>query len=383
MDKKSIAEIRRLIKPESCIDRIRGCYVSEDGTVIRELHDSVHSMEKDSLEKYCEILRSSLSGKPGRNLFNMEFPLEEEEEGEGGRQQRLYSFLQTELKDDRRLTEFFEKIVENFHSEGKYLILLMHGSYDIPAKGSDNIELEDASDYVYSFLICAICPVNLMKEGLCYDEDACTFLDRRTDWAAQKPVCGFLYPAFNDRQPDIHSLLYYCRKEQERHEEISADVLGCSLPIPETDQKDIFKSMVEQTLGRNCDFENVKNLSEAVSDLIEEQKDSGEPAQIEKNDMRRLLLENGAEQEVLSDFDKAYDEAVGAGVPLMAENLVDTGKLEVSSPNVKIRVNAEMSEMLRTKVIDGMEYLLIPVVDDLEVNGIRILQTKRGEESEK
>lgn len=381
MDKKSIAEIRKTIKPESCIDRIRGCYVSEDGTVIRELHDSVHSMEKDSLEKYCEILRGSLSGKLGKNLFNMEFPLEEEKEG--GRQQLLYSLLQSELDDDSRLTDFFEKVVENFRIEGKYLVLLMHGAYDIPARGSDNAGMEDASDYVYSFLICAICPVTLMKEGLCYDEDACTFLDRRSDWAAQKPVCGFLYPAFNDRSPDIHSLLYYCRKEQERHEEISADLLGCSLPIPETDQKDLFKSMVEQTLGRNCDFENVKNISEAVGELIEEQKDSGEPAQIEKADMRRLLLENGADQEILGDFDQAYDEAVGAGVPLMAENLVDTGKLEVQSPTMKIRVNADMADMLKTRVIDGMEYLLIPVVDDLEVNGIRILQTKRGEEREK
>ena len=30
-----------------------------------------------------------------------------------------------------------------------------------------------------------------------------------------------------------------------------------------------------------------------------------------------------------------------------------------------------------TRVIDGMEYLLIPVVDELEVNGIRILQAKK------
>jgi hypothetical protein len=36
-----------------------------------------------------------------------------------------------------------------------------------------------------------------------------------------------------------------------------------------------------------------------------------------------------------------------------------------------------MADMLKTRVIDGMEYLLIPVVDELEVNGIRILQTKK------
>ena len=375
MDKKAISEIRKLIKPDSCIDRIRACYVNEEGEVIRELHDSLAAMEKESMEKYCEILRSAMSGKPGRNLFNMEFPLEEE--AEGGRQQLLYRLQQSELKNDDLLTLFFNKVVENFRSQTKYLILLVHGTYDIPARGSDNEEMEDASDYVYSFLLCCICPVTLMKEGLCYYEEACTFLDRRMDWAVQKPVSGFLFPAFNDRQPDIHSLLYYCRKEDERHEEISSDLLGCVLPIPESGQKELFKSMVEQTLGRDCTFENVKNLNDAVGELIEQNKDSGEPVQIEKAQMRRLLSENGADQSVLSDFDAAYDEAVGEGVPLMAENLVETTKLEVKSPSLKISVKADMADMLKTRVIDGMEYLLIPVVDELEVNGIRILQAKK------
>ena len=375
MDKKAISEIRKLIKPDSCVDRIRGCYVNEEGQVIHELHDSLASMEKESLEKYCEILRGALSGKLGRNLFNMEFPIIGETEGSG--QQMLYRLQQSGLKDDSLLTEFFEDVVKHFRCDSKYLILLIHGIYDIPAKGSDNAEMEDASDYVYSFLLCCICPVILMKEGLCYDEDACTFLDRRMDWAVQKPVSGFLFPAFNDRQPDVHSLLYYCRKEDARHEEISADLLGCSLPIPEADQKELFKSMVEQTLGRDCNFENVRNLNDAVSEIIEQNKDSGEPVQIEKAEMRRLLSENGADQSVLSDFDAAYDEAVGEGVPLMAENLIDTSKLEVKSPSLRISVKSEMADMLKTRVIDGMEYLLIPVTDELEVNGIRILQTRK------
>ena len=63
----------------------------------------------------------------------------------------------------------------------------------------------------------------------------------------------------------------------------------------------------------------------------------------------------------------------------MAENLIDTGRLEVKSPSMKISVKSDMADMLKTRVIDGMEYLLIPVVDELEVNGIRILQTKREE----
>ena len=375
MDKRSIAEIRKLIKPDSCITRLRGCYVNEEGEVIRELHDSIGAMEKDSLEKYCEVLRSGISGKVGRNLFTMEFPLGQELHGDSYK--LLHALQQSELKDDALLTTYYKQIIEHFQIDSKYLILVLHGLYDIPAKGRDNEEMEDASDYVYSFLLTCICPVRLMKEGLCYDEEACTFLDRRTDWAVQKPVLGMLFPAFEDRQPDLHSLLYYCRKEEERHEEICSDLFGLSLPIAETDQRALFTSIVEQTLGRSCDFENVRNLTEAVGDLIRENEDAGEPVQIEREQMRRLLSENGAEQSVLSDFDEAYDEAVGEGVPLMAENLVDTSKLEVKSDHMKLNVKAEMSEMVQTRVIDGVEYLLIPIGDGLTVNGIRVLQTQK------
>ncbi len=379
MDKKSVSEIKKLLKSDSYIDRIRGCYVDEQGEIIMQTQDSLANMEKESMEKYCEIMRATLSGKFGRNLFNMEFPTAEEMEG--GRQEMLYKLMKSELKDEALVTDFFTRTVEKFHSETKYLILLVHGTYDIPAKGSDNADMEDASDYVYNFILCSICPVILMKEGLCYDDVAGTFLDRRTDWAVQKPVCGFLFPAFNDRQPDLHSLLYFGKKEEERHEEISADLLGCTLPMPETDQKELFKTIVEQTLGRNCDFENVKNLTDAVNDLIEQQKDvSDEPVQIEKSELRSLLADNGADQEVLGEFDKAYDEAVGEDVPFMAENIGGASKLEVKSPHMKISVNADMTEMIKTRIIDGMEYLLIPVVDDVEVNGIRILKSQNAPE---
>ena len=81
--------------------------------------------------------------------------------------------------------------------------------------------------------------------------------------------------------------------------------------------------------------------------MIEQNKDAGEPVQIEKAQMRRLLYENGADQSVLSDFDAAYDEAVGEGVPLMAENLVDTSRFEVKSPSLKISVKSDMSDMLK------------------------------------
>lgn len=376
MDKKAIAEIRKLMTMNNCrIDKIRGCYVDENREIVTELHETFLALEESTVEKYCEIFRQTLGGKPGKNLFNLEFPLEEE--AAGGRQDLLYRLEQSGLEDSTLVRAFWDRVIETVKFPEKYLILLAHGIYDIPGRTSDGFDMEDASDYVYSFILCSICPVILLKEGLCYDSDKKSFLDRRNDWAVQRPDTGFLFPAFNDRGPDIHQTLFFARRPDELHEEIPSDLLGCPMPLPEDDQRDVFKNVVEATLGRDCDFENVKNIHEAIGQLVEEEKDSGEPPRIEKVQLRRILYENGADGDSLDTFDAAFDEAVGVGGSLMAENAADTRKLEIKTPSLRITVKSEMADMIKTRFIDGIEYLTIPVADDIEVNGIRILQSRK------
>lgn len=376
MDKKAIAEIRKLMTLKNCrIGRIRGCYVDENREIVTELHETFLALEESTVEKYCEIFRQTLGGKPGKNLFNLEFPLEEE--APGGRQDMLNRLLQSGLEDKALVRAFFDKVIETAAFPEKYLILLAHGVYDIPGRTSDGIDMEDASDYVYSFILCSLCPVILLKEGLCYDSETRSFLDRRNDWAVQRPDTGFLFPSFNDRGTDLHQSLFFARRPDELHEEIPAELLGCPMPLPEEDQRGVFKNVVEVTLGRDCDFENVKNVHEAIGQIVEEEKDSGEPARIEKVQLRRILYENGAPQESLETFDQAFDEAVGEGGSLMAENVADIKKLEIKTPSLRITVKAEMADMIRTRFIDGVEYLTIPVADDIEVNGIRILQSRK------
>ena len=376
LDKKAIAEIRKLMTMNNCrIDRIRGCYVDENREIVTELRETFLALEESTVEKYCEIFRQTLGGKLGKNLFNLEFPLSEEEAG--GRQDMLYRLQQSGLEDSTLVRAFFDRVIETAKFPDKYLILLAHGIYDIPGRTSDGIDMDDASDYVYDFVLCSICPVILLKEGLCYDPEKMSFLDRRSDWAVQRPDAGFLFPAFNDRGSDIHQALFFARRPDEMHPELMEDFLGCPMPLPEEDQRGVFKNVVEATLGRDCDFENVKNIHEAIGQLVEQEKDSGEPAQIEKVQLRRILYENGAPQESLDIFDEAFDAAVGEGGTLMAENAADTKKLEIKTPSLRITVKAEMADMIKTRFIDGVEYLTIPVAADIEVNGIRILQSRK------
>lgn len=380
MDKKAVTEVKKCFNKNDCrIDRMRACYVNEEKEKIETMHDTFLALQDEEMAKYCEIFKKSMSGKFGRNLFNVEFPLIEEQPG--GHQEALYRLQQSELRDDALVQGFFDRVIESCTIPGKYLIILVHGVYDIPKKTTDGILMDDASEDVYSFLLCSICPVSLLREGLCYDSAAGTFLSRTDDWAVQKPEAAFLFPSFNDRNTDIHEALFYAKNPKERHEELSRDILGTELPRAEAEQQNLFRAVIEATLDRDCDFETVKNISESVKELIREAEDAETPAVLGKRELGRFLEENGANEDQMKKFESVYEEAMGEDdSPLLAENVTDSKNLVVKSDNVKLSVKSEVSDIIETRIIDGREFLLIPVSDNIEVNGIRIHSRNSSEE---
>ena len=372
MAKKGINEIRRLFDKNDCrVDRMYGCYVDEKKQRIAELKDSFHSLQDEELFKYCELFKKAVSGRIGRNLFNMEFPLAEEREG--GHQAWLYRLLRSGLKDEALVDELFQRVIDSYRSAEKYLILLVHGSYDIPGRSSDGIGLVDASEDVYSFIELSVCPVSLLRDGLCYDAAEQAFFSRTEDWGVQKPEAGLLYPAFNERNTDIHAALWYAKNEKTRHEELAGALLGMELPRPETAERDVFHEVIELALGEDCDFENVRNISEAVNRIAEEGKEAGEPALVEKHDIRRILCDSGADEAAIERFDAAYEEIIGEEAqPLLVENIAEPKKLSIQSEQLRIDIKPESAELIETRVIDGREYFLIPVTEQVTVNGIRL-----------
>ena len=150
------------------------------------------SQSEEECFKYFEIFRKSLSGTVGKNLINLEFPLDAEMEG--GAQEFLMRLRDSRLKDDELLEEFYDRVIESFDYGENYLILLVHGAYDIPGKASDNEEMFDASDEVYEYLLCAVCPVNLSKAGLSYDAENNRFGSRVRDWLVELPHGRLPFP---------------------------------------------------------------------------------------------------------------------------------------------------------------------------------------------
>ena len=79
MTKQEISEIKKLFTPKNCsITRICGCYVDAEKNIKTKLKEAFLSLEEEEMFKYFKIFKSTLSGTIGKNLLNMEFPLEQE-----------------------------------------------------------------------------------------------------------------------------------------------------------------------------------------------------------------------------------------------------------------------------------------------------------------
>lgn len=164
MNKKEISEIKKQFSPANCaITRICGCYVDADKNKKTELKEAFLSLSEEEMFKYFEIFKKTLSGTLGKNLMNMEFPLDQEKEG--GTQEFLMKLRASKLKDDQLIESFYDKIIENYDYPENYYIILIHAVYDIPGKTSDGIEMDDASEEIYEHILCSICPVKLSKAG--------------------------------------------------------------------------------------------------------------------------------------------------------------------------------------------------------------------------
>ena len=349
-----------------------GCYVDAEKQKRLTLKEAFLSLPEEEMFKYIDIFRKTLSGSIGKTMLNMEFPMEQETKKDGT-QRFLMKLLESKLTDDDLLNEFYDKIISVYNYPENYFIILTHDAYDIPKITSDGVENFDASEYVYDYILCCICPVKLTKPGLCYNAETNHIQDRIRDWVVEAPQSGFLFPAFNDRNMDIHNLLYYSKKSDELDAVITEEVLGCQLPLPAKSQKETFNNILEESLGLDCDYEVVKTIHENLNQMLAETSEEPEPLALAKEDMSHLLMKSGVEEKEIETFETRFDETVGEDQCLMAANISSPKKFEVSTPDVKVTVNPQRTDLVETKIIDGVPYLMIEINDLVEVNGIQVV----------
>ena len=378
MNKKEISEIRKLFAKDSCrIDSLAACYVSIEKEKTFVINEALSSLSEEELQYHLSIFHKCLGGTLGKNLINMEFPLDAEF-GEG-QQKFLLNLRDSGLKEEEILEKFFDLIIANYPSSDKYYIVAIHGNYDVPGKGKDGAVLEDASEIVYEYILCAICPVKLSKAALGYDSDSNRIRERVRDWVVEAPEKAFLFPAFNDRGPDIHSMLYYTKKAEELFPEFVETVFGTTSPLSPETQTETFNSLITETLGDEVSLEIVQRVQENIAEVIEQNKEIPEPVELTPYEMKELLGRSGVEDEKLENFEKTFKEVAGEKATIIADNLPVVKQLKIKAPDIEIKVKPESAYLISHKMVDGVLSIVIPVGEGVEVNGIAVKHIENQE----
>lgn len=373
MNEKEIGEIRRRVRRDrSNMTAIYGCYVNDNKEIISEFHQSLGIMPENEAEKYFGLLKRTLSGTVGKNLIDLTFKTSQV--AGSPEHQMLMELRKTALKDDELRMAFYEKVMQSLNLEGSYLILIGCDSYDVPFRGKDGGNQADNSSEVYTYLLCAVCPVKQTKASLHYVPEEKEFHDGGMAQIASAPAIGFLFPAFDDRATNIYNALYYTRDITQSQEAFVETVFNTPLPKPAAEQKKSFETLLASTLEDECSLEVVQQVHDQLCQCIELHKESKEPEPllVSKEQVKDVLSSCGVSEPHIAKFSVDFDSTFGFEAELHPKNIIDNKKFEIRTPDVSIKVDPARSDLIETRVIGGVKYLMICADEDVEVNGVSI-----------
>ena len=374
MNDKEIGEIRRhLRRDRSNITKIYGCFVNDNREIITEFSQSTGMMPENEGDKYFALFKRVLSGSVGKNLIDLSFKTAQVAQG-APEHKLLMDLRECKLSDDELLHGFFQKIIDTVALEGNYLILIGCDSYDVPFKGKDDISDADKSEEVYTYLICAICPVKQTKANLHYVPEEKLFHDGAMNQPVSAPVLGFLFPAFDNRSTNIYNALYYTHDIKVSQDALIEAIFNTPVPMPAAEQKKCFEALLTTALGEDCNLDVVQTVHDQLCERIELHKEAkvAEPLLIAKADVKETLASCGVSEEHLAKWSVDYDETFGFEADLHPKNIIDTKRFEVKTPDVSIQVDPTRSDLIETRTIGGVKYIMICADENVEVNGVSI-----------
>ena len=380
MNTKEIGEIRRRVRRDrSNMTAIYGCYVNDNKEIISTFRQSTGIMPENEAEKYFALLRRSLSGTIGKNLNDLTFKTAQV--ADSAEHRLLMQLRASKLGDAEALDEFYKKVIEAVSLDSHYLILIGCDSYDVPFKSKDDFSQSDASEETYTYLLCAVCPVKQTKSNLHYIPESKEFHDGGMMNIVSAPELGFLFPAFDNRATNIYNALYYTHSPKENHEAFVTAIFNTPVAKPAAEQKKSFEALLATTLDDDCNLDLVQTVHEQLCQRIELHKESKipEPLMVTKEDVKEALSTCGVSDEHMAKFSVDSDEVFGFEAQLHPKNIIDNKRFEVKTPDVSIKIAPDRTDLIETRIIGGVKYILISAEEDVEVNGVSIhIEDRQG-----
>ncbi len=373
MNKKELNELRTNFSDASdlfTLNHVVSAFVDAEKNIRCVKSDPFHNIPSEESECYMETLRRVLAGTLGKGLLEYEFPNEAYEET--GAQNILYGALNCKMKDDSAVSLMLDQIVKNMDYVSTYAILIGHCTYTVFNKTkSDEINPYDSLEY--SFLVTAICPVEVRVDGLIYNEDDNAIV-RKTVYdriVSEVPSDGFLYPTFTGRGPDVNHVLYSVRKPKEVNVSIVENVLGCKFVCTSVQEKESFHTLMQDVVADELSYTVITDVNEKLKSIAEEYKNDPDLPVVDDIQMRDILLDSGVSEEKAEKVQNLYRE-ITREKPLSVCNLTEN-KTTLTAEGITIQIAKDATSKVRTQFIDGRRYLLIDLDEpEIQVNGMQV-----------
>ena len=373
MNDKEIAELRRRFRADkTSISRIRGAYVNEKREIISEMDQSVAMMTETEADEILSLLKKTLSGKVDTNLLDIHFTTQQVMESP--EHKLLCNLRETSLQDNDLVHAFYKKIIDSLEIEGNYMILLALDTYDVFTYRKDGAK-DDESSEMFRYILCAVCPIKMAKPALSYYVRENCFRNVVADSMISPPALGFMFPAFDNRSTNLYGALYYTRATDNSHTEFTDAIFNAGpLPMPATEQKETFRSVLADAAGESCSLAVVRSVHAQLHQAMEEHKVSKEPEPlvVDKYAIRDMLSFCGVPEENIEQFEEKFDKGFGQNAALAPRNIVEANKFELKTPDVVIKCNPARTDLVETRIIDGVRYVLVRADGGVEVNGIDV-----------
>lgn len=373
MNKKDLNELRKNFSSASdlfTLNHVVSAFVDAEKNIKCIKSNAFHNIPSEECDCYMETLRRVLAGTLGKGLLEYEFPNEAYEET--GAQHIFYEALQSKLFDESAVNLMLDQIVKNMEYVSTYAILIGHCTYTVFNK-TRNDEINPYDSIEYSFLVTAICPVEVRIDGLIYNEDD-NAIEKKTAYdriVSEVPTDGFLYPTFTGRGPDVNHVLYSARKPKEINTSIVENVLGCKFICTANQEKENFHHLLEDVVADELSYTIITDVNEKLKSIAEEYKNDAELPSVDDIQMRDILLDSGVSEEKAEQVQNLYRE-ITREKPLSVCNITEN-KTVLVTEGVTVQISKDSTSKVRTQYINGKRYLLIDIDEpQIKVNGMNV-----------
>ena len=363
MNKQEVSEIKKQFKLDNVYltpGKTYNAYISEQGEIIWDRFIYFDRLEEEDITAYYNIFKKTLSGGLGKNLNEYKFD-EDIEDNNKDLNILLDSFEEESVKS------FVQKLIETLVFPFRWYVTFTQFIYSVPPKKrkgkKESTEPEDFVDY--KFMICSINTMEKKETGLAWStkDNNVSYLTNGLFAASKGPICGFLYPLFNDRNANNSGFLSYSKDKTTPCIPLVVDVLNGKFELSPCDENALFHKVLKETCGGAIKFGLAKDICSEISNIVKGNFEETEAPKIGIAELQGILTRNGM-VDLTEKAEEEWKNTFGSNnIQILATSVTDEKKTIIKAPDVSISLTNEKTCFVEEKIVNGVKCIVIPITD--------------------